>query len=140
MFLFEKHSPQDRSRMKAITIDALWAWAILEGHKPVENRGWQTPYRGPLAIHAGRHRRRDPVTRAFLEQQGLTPPTDEQLKALRGRVLGIVELIGIKQRHELPDCPWAFSQFCWVLENPRWLAQSQLATGKLGLWDWSESH
>ncbi len=39
--------------MKALTLQQPWATLIAEGHKRVENRTWQTAYRGPLAIHAG---------------------------------------------------------------------------------------
>jgi hypothetical protein len=39
--------------MKAISIRQPWAWAIVHGHKPVENRTWQAAHRGPLLIHAG---------------------------------------------------------------------------------------
>lgn len=40
--------------MKALTVLQPWAWAIASGLKRVENRTWQTPYRGPLLIHAGK--------------------------------------------------------------------------------------
>lgn len=39
--------------MKALSIRQPWAWAIIAGHKRIENRSWQTAYRGPLLIHAG---------------------------------------------------------------------------------------
>ena len=39
--------------MKALSVHQPYAWLIVHGHKPVENRGWATPYRGRLAIHAG---------------------------------------------------------------------------------------
>jgi hypothetical protein len=39
--------------VKAITVQQPWAWAIAEGHKPVENRGQVTHHLGPIAIHAG---------------------------------------------------------------------------------------
>lgn len=38
--------------MKVLSVRQPWAWAIVRGWKPVENRGWNTSYRGPLAIHA----------------------------------------------------------------------------------------
>lgn len=38
----------------ALTLHQPWASLIAEGHKTVETRGWSTPYRGPLAIHAGK--------------------------------------------------------------------------------------
>jgi hypothetical protein len=36
----------------ALSIRQPWAWAIVAGHKDVENRTWTTRYRGPLLIHA----------------------------------------------------------------------------------------
>lgn len=37
----------------AITIKQPWAWAIAAGYKKIENRTWQTKFRGPIYIHAG---------------------------------------------------------------------------------------
>lgn len=39
--------------MKALTLHEPFASLIAYGWKEVETRGWYTPYRGPLAIHAG---------------------------------------------------------------------------------------
>ena len=39
--------------MKAISINQPWAWCIVNGYKPVENRDWPTSYRGEVLIHAG---------------------------------------------------------------------------------------
>lgn len=40
--------------MKAITIIQPWATLIAIGEKLFETRSWETKYRGPLAIHAGK--------------------------------------------------------------------------------------
>lgn len=40
--------------MKAITIKQPWATLIALGEKRFETRSWQTKYRGPIAIHAGK--------------------------------------------------------------------------------------
>lgn len=45
--------------MKAITLHQPWASLVAAGWKEVETRSWSTPYRGPLAIHAGKKRDRD---------------------------------------------------------------------------------
>lgn len=42
--------------MKALTIRQPWASLIAHGVKTIETRSWSTEYRGPLAIHAGKHR------------------------------------------------------------------------------------
>ena len=40
--------------MKAISIWQPWATLIALGEKRIETRGWETRYRGPLAIHAAK--------------------------------------------------------------------------------------
>lgn len=40
--------------MKALTVSQPYASMIADGNKFVENRVWETHYRGPLAIHAGK--------------------------------------------------------------------------------------
>jgi hypothetical protein len=42
-----------RSVFHSLSIRQPWAWLIVQGHKPIENRTWPTTYRGPLLIHAG---------------------------------------------------------------------------------------
>lgn len=41
-------------RLPCLSVQQPWAWAILAGRKPVENRTWLTRHRGLLAIHASR--------------------------------------------------------------------------------------
>lgn len=41
--------------MKALTLHQPWASLIAVGVKTIETRSWATKYRGPLAIHAGKH-------------------------------------------------------------------------------------
>lgn len=43
-----------RHEVLALTLRQPWASAIVELGKDVENRTWTTPYRGELAIHAGK--------------------------------------------------------------------------------------
>lgn len=38
--------------MKALTIRQPWAWLIVNGYKDVENRTWETNYRGFVFVHA----------------------------------------------------------------------------------------
>ena len=42
--------------MKALTVRQPWASLIAAGVKTIETRSWSSEYRGPLAIHAGKHR------------------------------------------------------------------------------------
>lgn len=42
--------------MKAISIRQPWAWLIVNGFKDIENRSWNTKFRGPILIHASSRR------------------------------------------------------------------------------------
>lgn len=50
--------------MKALTIWQPYSDQILDGTKTVENRNWDTSYRGPLIIHAGKRAERGHEHRA----------------------------------------------------------------------------
>ena len=41
------------SSIACLSVRQPWAWAIVHGHKPVENRTWTAEFRGRLLIHAG---------------------------------------------------------------------------------------
>lgn len=45
--------------MKAISINQPWAWCIVNGYKPIENRDWATQFRGTVLIHAGKKFKED---------------------------------------------------------------------------------
>jgi hypothetical protein len=40
--------------MKALSIRQPWAWLIVNGYKDVENRTWESRFRGEFLIHAGK--------------------------------------------------------------------------------------
>ncbi|MES2685511.1 MAG: ASCH domain-containing protein [Pseudomonadota bacterium] len=42
------------STIPALSIRQPWAWLIVNGFKPIENRTWPTMFRGMLLIHAGK--------------------------------------------------------------------------------------
>lgn len=122
--------------LRAITVRAPWAWAIVHARKDVENRtrNLAGTYRGPVAIHVG-----------------LTPATDAQAwwplgdlipsEAFRWRgvFLGVVDLVDVHPVGTEPRDGWCST---WalgdghhlVLANPRPLAEPVPARGRLGLW------
>ena len=131
--------------MKALTIDALWAWAILAGHKRIENRPWTTKFRGRLAIHAGKNSNRDGDAFRLFDRLEITPPDAELLQDLRGRMLGTVELFDVVaydsqatggDAAELARDPFATGPWCWKLRHTVWLQEPIPLAGQLGLWDW----
>lgn len=114
--------------MKALSIRQPWAWMILHAGKSIENRTWQTSYRGPLLIHAGT--RDDPSGWAVideLEAGGLTIP--EEFHA--GGIVGMVDMVEIVTHS---DSPWFIGPYGWVLANPREV-ELYRCPGRLGLFD-----
>jgi len=91
---------------KVLTVRQPWAQLIIDGIKPVENRTWQTDYRGPLLIHAAAK-----VCRKTIEQFDLNP---DELPF--GAIIGAVELTDIVTRHR---SPFFTGPFGWVLKRPR---------------------
>jgi hypothetical protein len=130
-------------KVKVITVQQPWAWAIAAGHKPVENRTWRTSYRGPLAIHAGKawDLRGAPFFRRICELLRIPLPEADSLP--RGKVVAVASGVDICNRslgsgnRVVCDCgPWAMpGQFHWRLKDVRELAEPFPCSGKQGLWE-----
>lgn len=81
--------------MRALSIRQPWAWLIVNGHKDIENRDWQTTYRGPMLVHAGKtlsrryHREiADHVASTF----GIQLPSFDAMEL--GGIVGMVDITG----------------------------------------------
>ena len=116
--------------MKALVIRQPWAWAIIEGHKTIENRSWTTRYRGPLAVIAGSSKASLLNGREFIEWLGILVPASLPM----GCILGVVNLVDIIRPSQSAD---AFSEgpWCWVLESPVKLERPVPYKGRLGLFE-----
>lgn len=82
--------------MKALSLRQPWAWLLVEGIKPVENRRWNTRYRGRFYVHAAKG-----MSRGEYEDcegfcaglwSGRLPPFEE---LVRGGIVGSVELTDV---------------------------------------------
>lgn len=111
--------------MRVLSIRQPYAWLIIAGLKPVENRTRPLRYRGPLLIHAGRKRAATPLSeieRSF----GVRIPEH----GLRfGGIVGIVELVDCVTAH---PSRWFEGPFGLVLRDPRPLSFIPMA-GRLSL-------
>jgi hypothetical protein len=105
--------------MRTLSIRQPWAWLIVNGHKPVENREWSTTYRGPLLIHAGKTLTRkyyEQVATALAEQLGAAAPTLPPFEALQlGGVVGQAELVDCVTDH---SSAYFTGPFGFVMTNP----------------------
>lgn len=113
--------------MKALSIRQPWAWAIVNAGKRVENRTWETRYRGPILIHAAKG-----VTKREYEQFASfwqnfprrplqsypRPPSFDALQ--RGGVVARAEVIGCISDAAILDRtqrPWFFGPHALVLDQ-----------------------
>lgn len=130
----------------ALSICQPWPWMILAGHKVVENRTWSVNYRGPLAIHASKSRSWVSHVAPLRESGYPIPPTPQELAKQAidddplpfGAFVGVVELIDVVEivsddRYGLADDPFATGPYCWILANPRALAEPIPARGRASL-------
>ncbi|KOY81307.1 ASCH domain-containing protein [Lysinibacillus macroides] len=142
--------------MKAITIKQPWASLIALGEKRFETRSWQTKYRGPLAIHAGKAVDKDACKdywiNAILQQHGIT--SHEQLPT--GVVLATAELIdchkvvlnfcedaavlenvdGVINGLEMKFGDYSEGRYAWELDSVKPLSEPVPVKGQLSLWEW----
>ena len=99
-------------RNPALTIRQPYAWLVVKGFKPVENRTWSTTYRGPLFIHAAV--RLHGHTAREIEQKFGVKIEEDDLRF--GGVIGRVDLVDVVTAH---PSPWFTGPFGWVLKSPR---------------------
>lgn len=115
--------------MKALSIRQPWAWAIVQGIKPVENRTWAPRHVGELLIHAGQ----------VFDDEGLQsmlatfPELRDQLPARwdLGGVVGVADAVECVTQH---PSRWFTGPYGLVLRNARPLAFVRWP-GKLGFFD-----
>lgn len=118
---------------RALTVWQPWAWAIIEGHKTVENRPMATKVRGPIAIHAGKQVDRV-ATNWMVETLGIAPP--DELPT--GVLLGEVSITDCLHADKAPSSPWSDEfemEWKWQLADPvRYSGELPARRGQLGLW------
>jgi hypothetical protein len=120
------------SRPVALSIRQPWAWAILYAGKRVENRTWQTAYRGPLFIHAGLRVDHGAVDdlREVISRIPEPRPT-----AYCGALIATATLIDCVSVDEVPidQISWAVGPWCFILDDVRPLTRPIPHRGALGL-------
>lgn len=115
--------------MKALSIRQPWAWLIVNGHKPVENRTWPTGHRGDLLIHAGQvfdSEGLDGVLARFPELRQLLPQRYDM-----GGIVGRVSVVACVAQH---PSPWFTGPWGFVMIDPRPTTLVPMP-GKLGIFE-----
>lgn len=99
--------------VRALSILQPFAWLIANGHKDIENRCWNTKFRGQVLIHAGKRWGRE--QREDLDQVRAQFP--------RLQVPDVFDLGGIVGKATIVDCvensdsPWFVGKFGFVMAN-----------------------
>src|SRR5215207_9203094 len=102
---------------RALTIRQPRAWAVVAGHKDVENRSWSTPFRGTIAIHAGYAEDLEAYTELVAERgRELVIPPYELMT--RGAIVGVVDLVDCVESH---SSSWFEGPYGFVLANAKML-------------------
>jgi hypothetical protein len=122
-------APGDR----VLTVRDPWAFLLIAGKKPIENRAWRTSHRGRLWIHAAS--RFDYGDFDWCKENGLAVPDADDLP---GGILGCVILTDCIALEDLPAElaeHWsAEGEFCWLVADPVRLVEPIACRGRLGLW------
>lgn len=122
----------------ALSVRQPWAWAIIAGHKPIENRSAAAIRSGnmtcgSICIHAATGLKQDEFQWGYwrLGKHGVSCPRPEELH--RGAIIGTVDVIGIVDQS---DSEWFGGAMGLVLDNPR-SVEPIPAKGALGYFPWT---
>lgn len=122
--------------MKALSVRQPWAWLIVEGFKPIENRSWPPPRDMVgkwIMIHAAKacteREYAEACTFAIKAGQVANIPPLDRLR--RGGVIGCVKLARIVRSS---PSKWFVGKWGWVLTDPLPLPFRR-CPGQLGFFD-----
>lgn len=124
--------------MKALTVKQPWADLIVTGAKDIENRTWQTKFRGRILIHAAKSivpvedLLAYPLPALRREIRNLS----EVRNYMTGAIIGSVEVVDCVKNH---PSEWAEKDvWNWVLANPiQYETPIYDVPGKLSLWEYN---
>lgn len=104
--------------MKAISIRQPWAWLIVNGYKDIENRTWNTKYRGPVLIHAaqGLTRREYDEACAMVVDRMIQIDIPELEDLDRGGIVGIATITDCV---DASSSPWFFGPKGFTLTDAK---------------------
>lgn len=120
--------------LRALSIRQPWAWLIVHGWKPVENRDWSTDFRGRFLVHASKGMTHDEYSDALRLVKSIRgnadglPPIDQ---LPRGGVVGSAELVDCVTAH---PSQYFFGRYGFVMRDPLELPFRPYL-GQLGFFD-----
>lgn len=119
--------------VRVLSVQQPWAWAIVSGAKRVENRGWKTPHRGPVLIHAGAGIRGQAEFDWLRTNFRLTAPDRSDIE--RGCIVGVVYLVDVVTRKNARRYgKWFSGKYGWILTDAIALRKPVKLKSQLGLY------
>ncbi len=97
---------------KALSVRQPWAWLIVNGHKPFENRTWDTKHRGPTLIHASLKIDYAGYNLVQANFPDIKLPLRSELQ--RGGIIGEANLVSVVNKSE---SPWFQGPLAFVFED-----------------------
>ncbi len=151
--------------MKAITLYQPWATLVAIGAKQIETRSWNTAYRGPLAIHAGKNTKYLRGDDRIIEDKYFREAFEDihlPMGLPLGSIVATCNLVHVRVMDEaivFPACKsyvhqkrewlltererafgyYAIGRFMWLLDDIQILPQPIPAKGSMGFWEWDNS-
>lgn len=122
-----------------------WASLVVSGAKTIETRSWQTPYRGPLLIHASSGKK----GKALAGDAPFARYVSDFDRLPFGAVIGQVQLedvvpvellfysatqLAVLTLEEKAFGDYTKGRYAWLLSAPVAFDQPIPAKGRLGLW------
>ena len=101
---------KEKMRMKALSIQQPWAWAIIHAGKDIENRTWPTYLTGPFYVHAGKKFDHAGYHWLLTNRSILRAEIPHPDNMLCGGIVGVSEIIDCVDSHPSPFFfgPWGF--------------------------------
>ena len=127
--------------MKALTVKQPWADLIVSGVKDIENRTWQTNYRGRILIHASKN----PTPKWQLYNYEL-PIILNHIQSnypfghIVGAIVGMVDIVDCVKQHPSEWAEDSDDVWNWVIANPIKFTNPIMGVkGALSLWEYNGS-
>jgi hypothetical protein len=119
--------------MKALSIRQPWAFLIIAGEKPIENRSWVSNYSGPLLIHASSSFDKAGYQWVKKNFPRLKMPTPAKYEL--GAIIGSVDMVGCVPYGEDYHSPWFSGPYGFLFRSSKQFDQAIPFKGQLGFFE-----
>lgn len=133
--------------MKTLTMKQPWAQLLVEGHKKIETRSWNTSFRGELLIHSSKKFYFSDMQICEVDEHYKRAIPD-YTKLATGAIIGSVlitdcvraeDIRGTLSAAELAFGNYSDGHFAWITARPRLFKNPIMnVNGALSLWEYKQ--